>query len=43
MCVLNELDFYLKAESFFKLETQKKCIFLSWKCDHAPHDQEKFI
>ena len=27
MCVLNELDFYLKAESFFKLEIQKKCIF----------------
>ena len=44
MCVLNGLDFHLKTEIFFfKLQIQKNVSFLSWKCDHAPHDQEKFI
>ena len=35
MCVLNQLDFHLKAESFFKLQRQKDLSFFiaeEWPC-----------
>ena len=43
MCALNNLDFHLKTEFFFSNLKYKKVHLLLRKCDHAPHDQEKFI